>query len=106
MTTNWNQGRIPAINSCGRIPAKPAQMRNLSRNQHIAMAMSHSPHIELIEQLSRSSRPYRDPLARIDWDRLDRDSYWLPESGIDTWINSLFVARLSRDTRTPATTPH
>ncbi len=91
------------------------------------MAMSQSTHIELIEQLSRNSRPYRDPLARVDWERLDRDSYWLPESalslhgvasfealpetlhrtlsqqeylhfaGIDTWIKGLFMERLSRN---------
>ena len=91
----------------------------------VTMAMSQSTHIELIEQLSRNSRPYRDPLARIDWEHLDRDSYWLPESalslhgvdsfealpepihralsqqeylhfaGIDTWIKGLFMERLN-----------
>ncbi len=91
----------------------------------VTMAMSQSTHIELVEQLSRNSRPYRDPLARIDWEHLDRDSYWLPESalslhgvdsfealpepihralsqqeylhfaGIDTWIKGLFMERLS-----------
>jgi hypothetical protein len=91
------------------------------------MAMSQNTHIELVEQLSRNSRPYRDPLARIDWERLDRDSYWLPETalslhgddsfealpepahralsqqeylhfaGIDTWIKGLFIERLSRN---------
>ena len=89
--------------------------------------MSQSTHIELVEHLSRNSRPYRDPLARIDWERLDRDSYWLPETalslhsvasfealpetihralsqqeylhfaGIDTWIKGLFMERLSRN---------
>jgi len=89
--------------------------------------MSQSTHIELVEQLSRNSRPYRDPLARIDWERLDRDSHWLPETalslhgidrfdalpepahralsqqeylhfvGIDTWIKGLFMERLSRN---------
>lgn len=90
----------------------------------VAMAMSQSTHIELVEQLNRNSRPYRDPLARIDWEHLDRDSYWLPETalslhgvdsfetlpetvhralsqqeylhfaGIDTWIKGLFMERL------------
>ena len=89
--------------------------------------MSQSTHIELVEQLSRNSRPYRDPLARIDWERLDRESYWLPEStlslhgvgnfetlpeplhralsqqeylhfaGIDTWIKGLFMEKLIRN---------
>jgi hypothetical protein len=89
--------------------------------------MSQITPIELVEQLSRNSRPYRDPLARIDWEHLDRDSYWLPETalslhgvesfealpdpvhralsqqeylhfaGIDTWIKGLFMERLGRN---------
>ncbi len=91
------------------------------------MAMTQSPHIELVEQLSRNSRPYRDPLARIDWEHLDRDSNWLPETalslhgvdsfedlpesdhralsqqeylhfaGVDTWLKGLLIERLSRN---------
>lgn len=91
--------------------------------------MSQITPIELVEQLSRNSRPYRDPLARIDWDQLDRDSHWLPETalslhgiesfetlpepvhralsqqeylhfaGIDSWIKGLFMERLGRGMR-------
>jgi hypothetical protein len=33
----------------------------------------------LLRQLSENSQRYRDPLAAVDWTRLDRDAYWLPE---------------------------
>ena len=33
---------------------------------------------ELAEQLSRNSAPYRDPVSRINWDRLSTREYWLP----------------------------
>ena len=33
---------------------------------------------ELARQLSDSSLPYRDPLARIDWSALSADDWWLP----------------------------
>lgn len=88
--------------------------------------MSQITHIELVEQLTRNSQPYRDPLTRVDWERLDRGSHWLPETalslhgvdafeampetlhsalsqqeylhfvGIETWIKGLFMERLSR----------
>jgi hypothetical protein len=93
----------------------------------VATPMSQTTHIELIEQLNRNSRPYRDPLTRIDWERLDRESHWLPETalslhgvdefealpeqthralsqqeylhfaGIDTWVKGLFIERLSHN---------
>lgn len=33
----------------------------------------------LLRQLSENSQRYRDPLAAVDWARLDADSFWLPE---------------------------
>jgi hypothetical protein len=36
----------------------------------------------LLEQLNRNSTPYLDPLTRVDWDSLQRDSFWLPESAL------------------------
>ncbi len=37
---------------------------------------------ELAEHLSRNSAPYRDPVSRIDWDRLDTGQYWLPPEAV------------------------
>jgi hypothetical protein len=39
----------------------------------------------LFEQLSENSTPYRDPLAAIDWARLDRKSWWLPEAALSLY---------------------
>ncbi len=39
----------------------------------------------LLQQLSENSRQYRDPLAAIDWARLDADSFWLPESALSLY---------------------
>ena len=36
----------------------------------------------LIEQLNRSSVPYADPLARIDWASLDLNGWWLPTEAV------------------------
>ncbi|OBS10709.1 diiron oxygenase [Acidihalobacter prosperus] len=36
----------------------------------------------LTEQLNRSSNPYRDPLARIDWQDLDLEGWWLPQAAV------------------------
>jgi hypothetical protein len=36
----------------------------------------------LVDQLSRNSTPYQDPLVKIDWTQLDRSSFWLPEDAI------------------------
>jgi hypothetical protein len=36
----------------------------------------------LIEQLNRSSVPYADPLARIDWASLDLNGWWLPQEAV------------------------
>lgn len=80
----------------------------------------------LLEQLSLNSTPYQDPLVRINWDSLEQDMFWLPESAISlyglneyeslpvaqrralsqyeflhfieagVWLESLFIERLSR----------
>lgn len=44
------------------------------------MAQDFSP--ELVQQLSRNSTPYDDPLAKIDWSALDCAQYWLPQEAI------------------------
>ena len=36
----------------------------------------------LIEQLNRSSVPYADPLASIDWASLDLNGWWLPQEAV------------------------
>ena len=36
----------------------------------------------LIAQLNRSSVPYADPLARIDWAALDLNGWWLPPEAV------------------------
>jgi hypothetical protein len=36
----------------------------------------------LLRQLSENSRRYRDPLAAIDWSRLDTAGFWLPEPAL------------------------
>jgi hypothetical protein len=81
---------------------------------------------ELLAQLGRNSIPYLDPLARVDWEALNLESFWLPEQalslyGLDTyeslplerrqslsqyefihfiegalWLESLFMERISR----------
>lgn len=37
---------------------------------------------DLAMQLAHNSVPYLDPLARIAWDRLNTDDYWLPPAAI------------------------
>lgn len=81
---------------------------------------------ELLDQLSRNSTPYHDPLERIDWASLTLDSLWLPEEALTLyglpeyqalsaeqrlalshyefinfiegalWLESLFMERISR----------
>lgn len=36
----------------------------------------------LIERLNESSAPYRDPVARLNWDSLDLDIWWLPPQAV------------------------
>lgn len=40
---------------------------------------------ELLEQLSRNSTPYHDPLGRVDWESLSLDSLWLPEEALSLY---------------------
>ena len=47
---------------------------------------------KLVEQLSRNSEPYRDPIARIDWDRLDLRQYWLPPEALSLHGVPAFMA--------------
>ena len=39
----------------------------------------------LLRQLSENSQRYRDPLAAVDWARLDRDAFWLPETALSLY---------------------
>jgi hypothetical protein len=39
----------------------------------------------LLRQLSANSRRYRDPVATIDWSRLDADSCWLPQPALSLY---------------------
>lgn len=50
------------------------------------------PQFNLAEQLSRSSMPYRDPVADIPWDALDRKPYWLPPEAISLYDVPAFMA--------------
>jgi hypothetical protein len=43
------------------------------------------PSSELLEQLSRNSTPYLDPLARVNWDALSLESFWLPEEALSLY---------------------
>ncbi len=39
----------------------------------------------LLSQLGENSTPYRDPLALIDWSKLDREAFWLPERAVSLY---------------------
>lgn len=52
---------------------------------------------ELAAHLSRSSAPYRDPVARIDWDRLSTRQYWLPPEAISLHGDPPFMTRPEAD---------
>lgn len=54
--------------------------------------------LPLLEQLSENSAPYRDPLAAIDWMRLDRQSWWLPEAALSLYGLPEY-GEVPRDTR-------
>ncbi|MDA8389977.1 MAG: diiron oxygenase [Gammaproteobacteria bacterium] len=38
--------------------------------------------VERADQLARHSTPYRDPTARVQWERLNTHSFWLPETAL------------------------
>jgi hypothetical protein len=39
----------------------------------------------LLRQLSSNSTPYRDPLALIEWGKLNLDDPWLPETALSLY---------------------
>lgn len=87
---------------------------------------------QLLEQLSRNSTPYNDPLSRINWDALSTSSYWMPEEAISLyglpvfnelseeqkkalsqyefmnfveaglWLENIFMSRILRGMRKPS----
>lgn len=108
-----------------RRPARsPGILSEPARTRH-NRAMQ-SADLSLLRQLSENSVSYRDPLAVIEWARLDGEEYWLPETALslyglpeyDTlsadlkrrlsqyefinvmccglWLESVFLQRLSR----------
>ncbi|WP_298137856.1 diiron oxygenase [Acidiferrobacter sp.] len=46
---------------------------------------SSSAFAERATQLSRHSTPYRDPVARIHWERLSHDAFWLPQQAVSLY---------------------
>ncbi len=40
---------------------------------------------DLARQLSRNSDPYHDPVARVHWDQLSADQYWLPPEAVSLY---------------------
>ncbi|MDE2089477.1 MAG: diiron oxygenase [Gammaproteobacteria bacterium] len=95
------------------------------------MHESRSTSTGLLEQLSRNSTPYHDPLSTVGWDDLDRKSFWLPEPAVSLygvesymalpverrrilshyeflnfiaaglWLEGVFMERISRSLRRP-----
>lgn len=45
----------------------------------------HNADHALLRQLSENSQRYRDPLAAVDWTRLDREAFWLPEPALSLY---------------------
>lgn len=52
---------------------------------------THSPS-DLARQLSRNSAPYFDPLAKIHWDQLSIEQYWLPPTALSLCGMPAFAA--------------
>lgn len=52
----------------------------------------HGDGAALLEQLARNSTPYHDPLARVDWEALAMDAYWLPPRAISLHGDPRFQA--------------
>lgn len=55
--------------------------------------------ISLVRQLSRNSSPYHDPVARIHWDALSREHYWLPPEALSLHGVPAFMALDEHDRR-------
>ncbi|PZP62880.1 MAG: hypothetical protein DI596_03365 [Azospira oryzae] len=93
--------------------------------------MSGAPDFPLVRHLSAASDPYRDPVARIRWEALSLEDYWLPREALSlfglaqfdaldeatqrrlshyeflgviragVWFEGLFMARLAQRLRRP-----
>lgn len=48
--------------------------------------------VQLLQQLSANSDPYRDPLAALDWRSLSLEHYWLPPQALSLYGLSEFNA--------------
>ncbi len=46
----------------------------------------------LAEQLSRTSTPYRDPVAKIRWEQLSTEQFWLPPEAVSLDTVPAFMA--------------
>lgn len=46
----------------------------------------------LLDQLSRNSMPYQDPLTRVHWDSLNTSHFWLPETALSLYGVPEFMA--------------
>lgn len=46
----------------------------------------------LLEELARPDVPYRDPLARVEWEALSLDAPWLPEAAVSLHGDPRFAA--------------
>lgn len=47
---------------------------------------------ERAAQLARHSTPYRDPIARVNWERLSHNAFWLPEQAISLYGTPEYAA--------------
>lgn len=95
------------------------------------MTLPVSQSTELLEQLSRNSTPYNDPLKRVRWGELNQSSFWLPEEAVSLyglpqyeqlpveqrralsqfeflnfieaglWLESIFIERIARSLKRP-----
>jgi len=89
------------------------------------------PDLSLVRHLSAAAEPYRDPVARVRWDALSLEDFWLPREALSLhglapfdaldetaqrrlsqyeflgiiraglWFEGLFMARLARRLRRP-----
>lgn len=55
-------------------------------NSYSSIAMPNRVvNISLNQQLVRSSLPYQEPMAQVDWSTLSLESFWLPESSLSLY---------------------